>query len=66
MIVAADPLRIADRARDRDRAKRGQRGAEGRGDSGELLHGYSQPALRAMRMASMRLRPPTLLMALDR
>jgi hypothetical protein len=37
MIVAADPLRIADRARDRDRAKRGQRGAEGRGDGGELL-----------------------------
>jgi hypothetical protein len=27
---------------------------------------YSQPALRAIRMASMRLRPPTLAMALDR
>jgi len=27
---------------------------------------YSQPALRAMRMASMRLRPPTLAMALER
>src|SRR5215510_11518575 len=28
--------------------------------------GQSQPASRAMRMASMRLRPPTLLIALDR
>jgi hypothetical protein len=33
---------------------------------GPFEDGQSQPASRAMRMASMRLRPPTLLIALDR
>jgi hypothetical protein len=41
-------------------------GARVAGDRASCRCGQSQPAFRAMRMASMRLRPPTLLIALDR
>jgi hypothetical protein len=46
-----------------------QEGHDALGKLAGLAHGppsYSQPALRAILMASMRLRPPTLAMALER